>query len=489
MKFKWTPLLWSLLASLFASSCVGDRIDPAAVAHAADSQPPALTGADAYWQLLRYSEIGSHRSGTEGGRRTISALDRRLRGFGLQTQVETFDFPQFVVHAASLRLDDGRDVKVFPLWYSGSTGSDGISAQLVDVGLGSQRDFDSAKVSGKLVVARIPLQLRALMPSLPEVIRRAHAAGASGLIASVEGGPGNLIVASNAESEAGMCGLPVLLVGAQDGKRLIASAGRTVAFTLNAELVAGQSANIVATIPGSSSDTVVIGTPINGWFSTASERGAGVGALMTLARHYAERAAQTGVAPDKTLVFVFSGGHEVGYLGMQRFIDTHPDVIATTYAYVHLGAGIAGRFYFEQEDGTTASAPIADPARTLFVSENPLLQQIVSRRQLSSGLMPVQTLLPSVLNPGEQKRMYARGIPIISMSGTTLYFHTEADTVETTSAVLLEPAVRFYGSVIDDLLAASPADVLRNNTIAAGYAKPITPGVCAAPRIGASEVD
>lgn len=79
-----------------------------------------------------------------------------------------------------------------------------------------------------------------------------------------------------------------------------------------------------------------------------------------------------------------------------------------------------------------------------------------------------------------QRRMYARGIPIVSMSGTTLYFHTEADTANTSSAELLEPAVKFYGSVIDDLLAANPAKVLSNNTIAS-YATALPPPVCVVP--------
>lgn len=479
MKIKNIRRLWVLLASTLLASCVGGSVSTIPGIRDVVPEPAALTGTDAYWQLLRYSELGLHRTGTEGGERLVNMLDQRLRGFGLKTQIEPFEFTQFVPRSVSLKLDDGSDVKVFPYWYSGSTGSEGLRAPLVDVGSGTQPEFDAAKVAGKLVLASIPLQLRALMPSLPEVMKRAHAAGALAVVASIQNAPANLIVAANAESEAGLCGLPVLFVGAQDGTRLRARSGKIANFTLAAEMRSGQSANVIATIAGKSADTLVIGTPTNGWFTTASERGAGVGTLLTLARYYAERSAATGTAPDKTLVFVFSGGHEVGFLGLQRFIEAHPEVIAKTYTYVHLGAGIAGRFYYQQPDGGVASAPIADPARMLFVSENPLLQQLVSRRQLSSGLMPAQTLLPSVLNPGEQRRMYARGVPIVSISGTTLYFHTEADTADTTSAELLDPAVHFYGSVIDDLLAVNPTEVLRNNAVAAGYAKPVPAPVCA----------
>ncbi|NGY03271.1 M28 family peptidase [Solimonas terrae] len=473
----------ALLASVLLTSCVVSFASTTQLVREAAPEPAALTGADAYWQLLRYSAIGLHRSGTDGGERVVNFLDQSLRGFGLEPQIEPFDFPQFVPRTVALQLDDGSDVKVFPYWYSGRTGSDGVRAPLVDVGSGTQAEFDAAKVSGRIVLAGTPLQLRAFMPTLPAVMKRAQAAGALGVVAATTNAPGNLIVAANADSAAGLCGLPVLFVGAEDGARLRAMSGRIVRFTLDAELRGGQSANVVATIPGKSTDTLVIGTPTNGWFTSASERGAGVGVLLTLARHYAARRAEAGAAPDKTLVFVFSGGHEVGYLGLERYIEAHPEVIAKTYTYVHLGAGVAGRYYFQQPDGAITAAPIADPSRFLFVSENPLLQQMVSKHQLSSGLMPAQSILPSVLNPGEQQRMYARGVPIISISGTTLFFHTEADTADTSSAELLDPAVRFYASVIDDLLAADPAEVLRNNKLAVGYAKPVPAPACVVPGV------
>lgn len=440
----------------------------------------ARTGADAYRQLLDYSAIGLHRTGTEGGERLIDWLDGRLRSYGLQTAVEPFDFMQFAPRKTALTLADGSDIKVFPYWYSGRTGSEGLRAELVDVGSGTPAAFAAESVAGRLVLADIALLSRGNFSNLAEVIKRAHAAGALGVVAVIPG-PANLIVAANAESEAGLCGLPVLFVGAEDGQGVRRQTGSVFQFTLDADYRSGHSANVIATIPGRSAETLVIGTPTNGWFTTAAERGGGVGTLLSLARYYAERYGANGTPPDKTLVFVFTGGHEVGFLGLQRYIDAHPALIASTYTYVHLGAAIAGRYDYQLADGHIVSAPIADPARTLFVSENPLLQRLVSARQLSSGLIPAQSMLPSILNPGEQRRMYARGVPIVSISGSTLYFHTEGDTPETTSAALLEPAVQFYGSVIDDLLAADPAEILAANSIAARYAKPIPAPVCAAP--------
>lgn len=479
MKTTIPTAILSLSFALLIGCSAQQTVKPSASASSA-SVAPALSGADAYRQLTDYSAIGLHRTGTDGGERTVQWLTARLSSMNLQAQIEPFEFNQYIPTNAALKLDDGSSVKVFPYWYSGRTTANGLNAELIDVGSGTQAEFDGKKVSGKLVLADIKLKLRAFFPTLNDVMRRAHAAGAIGVVAVAQGAPDNLIVAANAESEAGLCGLPVLFAGAEDGVHIRQRAGKSVTFVLDADYRVGKSANVIATIPGKSSDTIMIGTPTNGWFTTASERGAGVGTLLTLARYYADRA-QSGAPPAKTLVFVFTGGHEVGYLGLNRYIDAHPDVIAKTYSYVHLGASIAGTFYFKKPDGSTDSAPIADPARILFVSENPLLQKMVSARQLSNELFPAQTILPSVLNPGEQRSMYAKGVPIISMSGTTLYFHTEADTAETSSAQLLEPTVKFYGSVIEDLLAVTSATVLSNNALAASYAKTLPPPVCVVP--------
>ncbi len=73
-------------------------------------------------------------------------------------------------------------------------------------------------------------------------------------------------------------GLGCRFVGAEDGLRvrrqISGSPGRLAQFTLDADYRAGRSANVVATIPGRSAETLVIGTPTNGWFTTAAERGA-----------------------------------------------------------------------------------------------------------------------------------------------------------------------------------------------------------------------
>ena len=476
------PVCRSLAVALALGgiACQGDG---AATAPVAAEAPPIVTpaaearsGADAYRYLLDYTAVGLHRTGTDGGTAVAQRIAQRLTEAGLSPVIEPFTFLQFVPRTVSLQMaGDTAAIASFPLWYSGRTAAGGVTAPLIDVGSGTEADFAGKALAGRIVLASITVASRAVFVNLAAVQKRAAAAGAAALVAAIPG-PGNAIVAANAESEAGLCGLPTLFVGKQDGQALARRSGETAHLVLDAELRQGTSYNVVATIPGSAAGTVLVGTPVNGWFTTASERGGGVGTLLTLARYYAARS-----TPTRTLTFVFTGGHEVGFLGLQRFIDAHPDAIAATYAYVHAGAAIAGRYDFEAADGSRVQTPIADPARTLYVSENPLLDTLVGREQIAANLAPALSLLPSLSNPGEQRRMYAIGVPIVAISGTTYAFHTEDDLPDTTSAALLDPAVRFYGGVIDALLASKPDEVLAANSLARAAATPAPKPVCTVP--------
>lgn len=463
------------VVALLLAGCGGS--EPAAGGSRSDSsttpRPAAPSGADAYQYLNEYvahglSRSGYHRTGTAGGQRVSEWVAAQFRDMGLRTQVEPFQFNRFTPRRAQLHFvaDAGAaaDVNVFPLYYSGTTGADGITAELVDVGSGSPVDFAGKNLRGKIVLAKVALVERALTPSLDGVLQSAAAAGAAAVVVAIQG-PQNLIVASNVDSSAGLCGLPVLYIGKQDGRTLAARSGETVRFVLDAAYGRGTSYNVVARIPGISDQVLMIGTPINGWFATAAERGGGVGVLLTLARALA--AEYRNSPPAQTLMFVATGGHELGYLGLGRYAEAHPNLVRRIYTYVHLGAAVGGRLYEENPvTGAVLALPAADPARTLYVSENPMLLALGNLDAVDHSMLPFQELPPTLVDPGEQAQMYDRGVPIVSISGTTLYFHTVEDLPDTTSAALLDPVVQSYAAIVHQLLRMNPALVRGANVLA-----------------------
>ncbi|MCW3063624.1 MAG: hypothetical protein JWN32_796, partial [Solirubrobacterales bacterium] len=130
--------------------------------------------------------------------------------------------------------------------------------------------------------------------------------------------------------------LPALYVDRDEGERLRALSGARARLTLTATRQKVPTRSVTATLPGASSEAIVLDTHTDG--QNFVEENGGVG-LVHLARHFASlpRAQR----PKRTLVFSAWPGHMVADLpGLQGWIDDHPDIVRRTAAAItieHLG--------------------------------------------------------------------------------------------------------------------------------------------------------
>lgn len=431
------------------------------------------TGADAYAYLLDYAAIGLHRTGSAQDKQTSQWVSAELDRLGYEVSSAAVDFQQFTPR--SITLSVGQDpFAAFPIYYAGITSPDGIEAELVDVGAGSPLDFAQHDVAGKIVLAELPLVLDFFAPTLAQVMQSAAQGGAAGLIAAIQG-PENEAVAQNVNADVGLCNLPSVVVGKVDGANLSALNGQLAHLTVDATIDTGQSENVIARLAGSSDDVLVVGTPTNGWFGAEAERGAGVGALLTLARYYADRYADT--PPPQTLLFTATAGHEIGFLGLKRFVADNPDLLPRISAYIHLGASLSAENLVEI-GGEAMRTGTVEENRGLFVSENPVLQSLTQAAMSANAVQPLASIPPSTLNPGEQQYMYAAGVPIVSISGAHFWLHTPRDAIDMTSPELLDPVVKAFRDVIDGVLALPGTTIRQSNAIAADGARPIEDPRC-----------
>jgi predicted dienelactone hydrolase len=208
-----------------------------------------------------------------------------------------------------------------------------------------------------------------------------------------------------------------------------------------------------------------------------------VAILLGLARHYANvPRAQRPV----TLVFAALAGHEAGYLGLPVLMQRHKDWFAGD-AYFHLGASLAARAMTETPNGTVVSSRAGDPTRLLYVSENPLAQAIAQKDLAPAAQMG--SMAPGVRNVGEQAYAYHAGIPVISSSGASFYFHTQGDQSDGVSPELLAATAGGFRAALDDV-AALPAGALRQaNGVAAQLGARQEPGATPGGGTGATDPD
>lgn len=417
-----------------------------------------------------YKCLPGPRTGSGLGHVVHAWAESQLRAIdGIEAiQRQPFAFPIFQPRNYELQVQtpDGGvfSPAVFPWYFQGITPPEGVSGELLVLGNALLGGLFGPDMAGKIVVFNAGQVLNAQTVGAQEALDRASEAGAAGAIVAVEG-PGNELVAQNYNTAQGLRDLPTLIVGEFDGDAINALEGQTAELIVDAVVERpGRSYNVYGFLPGQDRDNLlVIGTPINGWFTVGSERGPGVGGLIYLARYLADRAQREGPLPY-TVVFAFTGAHEMLGFGQERVLRClGPERVVT---YVHLGAGLASTGYIEIR-GEPVPTGIPATQRALVIGENSVLTPMVTTA--FADVVATQAMTVSaggVFNPGETRAAYNLKIPTFGISGAGLFHHSPADTEDKTSLDILSPVIESYRAVIDNLLDADPEAVRSGNAVA-----------------------
>jgi hypothetical protein len=232
------------------------------------------------------------------------------------------------------------------------TGSGGITAEVVYVGLGRKVDYEGKDVTGKIVLVDVS-ENEMYWLQFPHMEARVQ--GAIGVIAqwveymTIE----DSVVTHDAETE---MSIPAVTVSKKNFARIVElteTSSEPVVVTMidnSEQMLSGTSYNVLGYIPGTTrpDELVVIADHYDTHWYGASDDGSGVARLMGLAKAFVD----SGYEPSRTLVFVATGCEEFGWtnteydwaIGAYNLIhDAHPDWAGRTVAYFNLeGAGTRG---------------------------------------------------------------------------------------------------------------------------------------------------
>src|SRR6185436_304135 len=188
-----------------------------------------------------------------------------------------------------------------------------ISVPLVFVGATTDKEISAVDVAGKVAVQTLHPQGGAFSERTRTTERARELAkrGAVAVLNVIEQA-GNMHVRDFSN-----CGVPCFNLGTDDGRFLKEVAERAgaaatdlrVSINLETEMRQGlKGHNTIGIVPGRRDDEIVIvNAHADGWFDAAGDNGDGLAVLIALARHFA-KAPQ----PERTLLFVASGGHHGG---------------------------------------------------------------------------------------------------------------------------------------------------------------------------------
>jgi hypothetical protein len=332
-------------------------------------RPSLLPSQKEVWDHVTWmAKLGPKFTGNSAHTQFVEFLATNLQSLGLDLTRDHYTLPRWDAKRWGITLDSasahGVKIPVTSYWpYSGQTPAEGITGELVYGGV--QPNYDLSKVQGKIVFIDVANEPRpwgewyqpwGILPpgtTLPPEYSNAipiHSvndlgpfkkAGAVGVIMGWTN-----ISDGNAADQYTPFGRPLqnipgLYVGRETGARLkdMAAAGAKATMVLEADMFPDTPTDtLIATLPGSSADEVIIvNTHTDG--SNVLEENGGV-ALLALAKYFskipkAER--------KRTLVFVLATGHFAGaYVPSIRGVITkHPDLIKKTVAALaveHLGA-------------------------------------------------------------------------------------------------------------------------------------------------------
>jgi hypothetical protein len=277
--------------------------------------------------VQRYVDFGIHRAGTRGERRTAQWLRARLTGLGYRTRIDPFAIDTLLDPEASV-TSGGRAFAAFPQWNAPTASLNRpITGPLLPLAA------DTAAPAIRIVTRPAPLLANWDKP-LDDLVSEAVRKQATALILAINDPSDDLFVCNQHHREA--LPIPVLLVARRDLAALASAAerdGAAASLSIRGKAVATRALNVVGFRPGRGR-TLVVSTPLTGWFHCGAERGPGVALWLRMAERLSRQ--------SRPVLMLGTGSHEIGHRGMEHALAQpgipKPDEVAL---WLHFGASLA----------------------------------------------------------------------------------------------------------------------------------------------------
>ncbi|HYM33902.1 MAG TPA: M28 family peptidase [Steroidobacteraceae bacterium] len=315
-----------------------------------------------------------------------------------------------------------------------------LTAELVDAGATTDAKLPDVNVRGKVAVQRLHPQAGAFSERT-KTVERAQELSKRGAVAvlNVVEQTGNMHV-----RDFGNCGAPCFNLGGADGAFVegammhAAKSGAPlkIKLQLTAEKLAGlKGHNAIGIVPGKSDETIIVNAHADGWYDAAGDNGDGSAVLQALARHFAKPENK----PERTLIFVASGGHHSsGLNGPQNLVRMNPGLVAKTVMVLNLEH--IAQMYIRSETWTVD--PTEQPMNFGIDNMAPALVALGKRgvERYGFNLRPEFTTTVA----GDLGGYAPLGVARVQAIHSGPMYHVSGDVLETISVPGLERAARFY---------------------------------------------
>ena len=316
-------------------------------------------------------KVPHRRIGTEYAHEIEDFLVNKCKELGLESvQKEPVDVIDWSAKNWKLTVATKNGEIEIPCFYmlnSGFTAEDGITAPMVYVETGQEKDFKDKDVRDKIVVADIEcpslplgkllkltklfylsdptnsidaateLILTFVLANLPpqalggkrredSVYWRAYDRGALGLVLILRDYPSN-INSHWGPYDGVMKPIPALFVGKYDGmkvREILSDGAAQGKLILEGSQGPSVAHNIWGILPGNSEETIMVSTHHDSAFKGASEDGTGVAMVLAQLRAWSKIPKEE---RPRTLLFCLTAGHLYGGIGAEAFAEKYKDTL------------------------------------------------------------------------------------------------------------------------------------------------------------------
>jgi len=417
--------------------------------------------------------FGIRRTGTEADQQAIEYLQDRLREFGFtDVRAEPFTFDYWEPVSWGLTVQPGTDqaeqLECFYVPYSGPTGPEGVTSEVVYVGEGTEEDFARADVAGKIVLVDLPptniswdqMKLFTFMAFDPDdtakgwqhpypigwgfldVYERAAAYQVAGIVSILGGYPDMGEFTYYAPYDGILRPIPGMYVMESDGERLKAALAQGA---VSAQLVleatvdkgGGETATVYGVLPGRSASTILVHSHHDAPWRSGIEDSGGVGMVLSLAKVFSQVPQEQ---RERTLVFAFTGSHMVGAPSNVAFIEAHRDDIMSDLLF-----DVAIEHIADDYNPPNPPTGLVEPRGT-FITENPvavsLYARAVARHNVYRTLLfPTGTPLGVPTDAGP---FHEAGYQVVSLISGPTWLFDDDDTLERVARDQLVPLTEMY---------------------------------------------
>jgi Zn-dependent M28 family amino/carboxypeptidase len=207
---------------------------------------------------------------------------------------------------------------------------------------------------------------------------------------------------------------------------------------------------IVPAESGSGDENIIVNAHADGWFDAAGDNADGLAVLLAMARHFSRPEHR----PNRTLVFVVSGGHHSpGLNGPSNVVSKNGALTSGTLLVLNL-EHVA---QFEINSRTWTADPDEEPMSFGISNEVPLLVDLGKRGVERYGFRLDPVFSASV--PGDLGGYASLGVPRVQAIHAGPMYHTSGDVAETISVPGLERAARFFTFFVTEVARAKEGDL------------------------------